>query len=86
MPISTWQFKADPDNAKHLGPMAQDFSAAFGLGADDRHIAPLDVASVSLAAIQALYAEVQEIKEKNEQLTTELQALQAQVGAGGTRQ
>ena len=44
----------------HLGPMAQDFSAAFGLGEDDRHIAPLDAAGVSLAAVQALNHKVTE--------------------------
>ncbi len=79
LPIATWQLKTDPERVKHLGPMAQDFSAAFGLGADDRHIAPADLASVSLAAIQALYAEVQELKRENERQAIELRALQAQL-------
>jgi hypothetical protein len=35
--------------------MAQDFHAAFGLGADERHIAPLDAASVALVGVQALH-------------------------------
>ena len=52
--------KGDAATVQHLGPMAQDFSAAFGLGADDRHIAPLDAAGVSLAAIQALTDKVTE--------------------------
>ena len=60
LPISTWHYKGDPTAVQHLGPMAQDFAAAFGLGADDRHIAPLDAAGVSLAAIQALHHEVTE--------------------------
>ncbi len=79
LPIATWQLKSDPERVKHLGPMAQDFSAAFGLGEDDRHIAPADLASVSLAAIQALYREVQELKLENERQAVELRALQAQV-------
>jgi len=58
LPISTWRYKGDAP--QHLGPMAQDFVAAFGLGADDRHIAPLDAAGVSLAAIQALNRKVTE--------------------------
>ena len=58
LPISTWRYKGDAP--QHLGPMAQDFSAAFGLGADDKHIAPLDAAGVSLAAIQALNRKVTE--------------------------
>jgi hypothetical protein len=40
--------------------MAQDFSAAFGLGSDDRSIATLDSSGVALAAIQALYEMVKE--------------------------
>jgi hypothetical protein len=60
LPISTWHFKGDAPAVQHLGPMAQDFAAAFGLGQDDRHIAPLDAAGVSLAAIQALNRKVTE--------------------------
>jgi hypothetical protein len=39
--------------------MAQDFAAAFGLGEDERHIAAVDMAGVSLAAIQALQDQVE---------------------------
>jgi hypothetical protein len=60
LPISTWHYKGDAESVQHLGPMAQDFAAAFGLGPDDRHIAPLDAAGVSLAAIQALNRKVGE--------------------------
>jgi hypothetical protein len=60
LPISTWRYKGDAPAVHHLGPMAQDFAAAFGLGPDDRHIAPLDAAGVSLAAVQALHHEVTE--------------------------
>lgn len=80
LPIATWQLKTDPVSVRHLGPMAQDFSAAFGLGADDRHIAPLDVASVSLAAIQALYAEVKELKEANKDMAERLRELESNRG------
>ncbi len=52
LPIATWRFK-DVD-ARHIGPMAQDFQASFGLGPDDRHIRPGDVAGVALAAVQTL--------------------------------
>ena len=55
--IERWSYKGEP--IRHLGPMAQDFAAAFGLGADDRHIFPLDAAGVALAAIQGLHAVVE---------------------------
>lgn len=59
LPLATWRFRGDTAGGRHLGPMAQDFAALFGLGPDDRTIAPLDVAGVGLAAIQALHAEVE---------------------------
>ena len=34
--ISTWSYRSDGDFAIHMGPMAQDFHAAFGIGATDR--------------------------------------------------
>ena len=37
MPISQWSMKADTAGYNHIGPMAQDFYAAFGLG-DRRQI------------------------------------------------
>ena len=54
LPISTWRYKVE-EGQVHLGPMAQDFRAAFGLGADEKHIATIDADGVALAAIQALY-------------------------------
>jgi hypothetical protein len=59
LPLSQWNFKQDP-SARHLGPVAQDFHAAFGLGTDDKHIATVDADGVALAAIQGLYQVVQE--------------------------
>lgn len=41
---------------KHLGVMAQDFKAAFGLGKDDKTIDPRDAAGVAYKAIQELNA------------------------------
>lgn len=38
----------------HLGPMAQDFHAAFNVGMDDKHMATVDEEGVALAAIQGL--------------------------------
>jgi hypothetical protein len=38
IPMASWNYKAQPASIRHLGPMAQDFYAAFGLGEDDKHI------------------------------------------------
>jgi hypothetical protein len=56
--ISRWRYKKDASDSEHIGPMAEDFYRAFGLGADDRHIAPADMAAVALSANQALDAKV----------------------------
>jgi len=53
LPITRWNFKANPE-AKRVGPMAQDFAKAFGLGKDDTKIATLDVGGIALAAIKGL--------------------------------
>jgi hypothetical protein len=55
LPIDRWKYSSDPDHADHVGPMAQDFRAVFGLGRDDRSIASIDEGGVALAAIQALH-------------------------------
>ena len=54
LPICTWNYKTQDPQVRHMGPMAQDFHAAFGLGEDERHICEVDADGVSLAAIQAL--------------------------------
>jgi len=90
LPISTWRLKADGPTVRHLGPMAQDFAAAFGLGEDDRHIAPVDMAGVGLASIQALSrkvtslettkdAEIQTLRQENAGLAKRVEALESLV-------
>lgn len=59
IPIETWNYIAEPDAIRHMGPMAQDFFAAYGLGVDDR-LHAIDVQGVALASIQALHEIVQE--------------------------
>ena len=59
LPISTWNYKTDAPRVRHMGPMAEDFHAVFGLGADEQHISPLDANGVALAAIQGLYGRSQ---------------------------
>jgi hypothetical protein len=71
LPISRWNFKGDTA-APHIGPMAQDFHAAFALGTDDKHIATVDADGVALAAIQGLN---QKLNEKD----AEIEALKQSV-------
>jgi hypothetical protein len=60
---------------RHLGPMAQDFRSALGLGDDDRTYYAVDAQGVALAAIQGLnrLVETQEMRiEKLERESREL--------------
>ena len=46
MPVTEWNLKTQDPAIRHLGPMAQDFHATFGLGSDDRHISTTDADGV----------------------------------------
>ena len=67
MRIERWRYRGD--GATHIGPMAQDFAAAFGVGDNDRVIRNLDASGVALAAIQALAAEVSELRAQLKRLS-----------------
>lgn len=54
MPISSWSYRTEPETIRHIGPTAQDFRAAFGLGTDAYSIATIDADGVALAAAKAL--------------------------------
>jgi hypothetical protein len=56
LPISTWSWKTE-NGVRHMGPMAQDFHDAFGLGPDRKSISTVDADGVALAAIQGLARE-----------------------------
>jgi hypothetical protein len=60
MPIATWNWKSQDASIRHMGPMAQDFRAAFGLGETEKGISTIDADGVALAAIQGLNAKLDE--------------------------
>jgi hypothetical protein len=75
--ISEWSYKDAPDY-RHVGPMAQDFHAEFGLGHTDKGIATLDSTGIALAAIKALIEENNALKEKNLTIEQQVRDLQMQ--------
>ena len=78
LPISTWSYKTESTEVKHLGPMAQDFKAAFGLGESDRTILQVDADGVAFAAIQALNARLIELETSNRSLAQRIKQLEAE--------
>jgi len=71
LPVSTWRYSWEPPEVRHLGPMAQDWAAAFGLGMNDTTIAGVDANGVALVSIQALYQLVGDLRQE----VTELRKL-----------
>lgn len=76
MPIERWSYKSEP-GVRHVGPTAQDFHAAFGLGADETAIGHLDLSGISLRAIQALEARTVSLQRDNDALRARLDRLEA---------
>jgi hypothetical protein len=76
MPITRWNVKGVPGQ-QHIGPVAQDFYAAFGLGVDDLHIAAGDMCGVALVAIQGLNAKVEEQQREIAELRERVQKAEA---------
>ena len=71
MEVSQWNYKAQPVNQHHIGPMAQDFYAAFHLdGQSDTTINSLDIDGINMAGIQALKKRTDELKEKVAEVET----------------
>ena len=88
MPLSMWNYISDENDTVHMGPMAQDFYAAFGLGSSDKHIAPLDANGVAFAGIQGLFElfqthdeELEALEQENEELKARVEDLEAAVDA-----
>ena len=72
LPVATWRYRWEPVSVRHLGPMAQDWHAAFGLGKGDTTIPIVDAHGVLLVAIQALRRELGELRAEVDQLHQQL--------------
>lgn len=93
LPISEWSYKEQPAT-RHIGPMAQDFHAAFAVGLDEKHISPIDEDGVALAAIQGLNAKLEQklaekdmalahLRAENQALAQRLEKLERLAGLPG---
>jgi len=83
LPLATWSYTTEDENVRHIGPVAQDFHAAFAVGSSDRTITTVDADGVALAAIQGLHELVKEkdaaLREQQKtvnELSARLQALE----------
>jgi hypothetical protein len=86
LPISSWSYRSENDDVRHIGPMAQDFRATFGLGDDERVISTVDADGVALAAAQALEqrtteqaARIEALEQRNARLEQENAEMRARL-------
>lgn len=85
VPIQTWRYKGEDESIIHMGPTAQDFYGAFGLGNDDRQIVTVDADGVTMAAIQGLYELVREQQALIAGQQAEIERMQTVLEKGGAR-
>ena len=79
VPVTTWNYITQDRSIRHMGPMAQDFYAAFGLGESELLINSVDMDGVNLAAIHALTARTDALQAENAALRQENADLRARV-------
>ncbi|HEX3467118.1 MAG TPA: tail fiber domain-containing protein [Candidatus Elarobacter sp.] len=84
LPISRWSYKSE-HGVRHVGPMAQDFYAAFKVGEDDRHITSIDEDGVALAAIKALNRSLRAQEQTSGEMIAQLRRELAAERAHGRR-
>jgi hypothetical protein len=75
MPVREWNNKAQDASIRHIGPTAQDFQAAFGLGEDPLRIGTMDADGVALAGVKALEHRTRTWNEERASLVAELERL-----------
>ncbi len=81
LPVTKWVYKTDT-NAWHIGPMAEDFYASFGLGDNNMSISTIDPSGVALVGIKALdekidaqQKEIDVLNAQNATLSSEVEKL-----------
>ncbi|HEU4882382.1 MAG TPA: tail fiber domain-containing protein [Longimicrobium sp.] len=79
VPVSSWNYITQDRSIRHMGPMAQDFYAAFGLGENELMINSIDIDGVNMAAIHALTARTDALQAENATLRQENSDLRARV-------
>lgn len=77
IPVTSWNYVSEGQKVRHLGPMAEDFFAQFGLGTGNTSIGVQDLAGVSIAAVKELDEQLQEKQAEIEKLQGEIKTLRS---------
>jgi hypothetical protein len=70
--VNTWRYDGQDESIQHMGPMAEDFYEAFGLGSSEETINTVDADGVALAAIKALSQKLDDKDERIDDLEAEV--------------
>jgi len=81
VPITRWTMIADSTNVQHLGPVAEDFFDAFGLGLGRTTIGLGDIDGVMFAGVKALEQRTRDLREALTGKTAELEEVKADLAA-----
>jgi hypothetical protein len=81
MPVRTWQYRSQAASIRHMGPTAQDFRRAFGLGESDTTITTVDADGVALAAARALARRTAAMRRENAALRASGDSLRRRLAA-----
>jgi len=79
--LTTWNYKSQAASVRHIGPMAQDFHAAFCVGESELGITTIDADGVALAAIQGLHEIVKEKDARIAKLEKEMAGMESRFAA-----
>lgn len=76
--ITQWNYLSQPE-VNHIGPTSEEFNATFGLTGSQKIISTLDVDGITIAAIQALKSENQQLRQNLRSLEEKLSRLESQI-------
>jgi len=79
LPVTTWNMIGGDRNVRHLGPVAEDFYHAFGLGLGETTIGLGDIDGVNLAAAKALEARTTHLQQQLDARDAEVARLHAEL-------
>jgi hypothetical protein len=77
IPITTWNMIGGGPEVRQMGPVAEDFYAAFPLGLGETTIGMGNIDGVNLAAVKALEARTVHLQQQLDDRTARVQALEA---------
>jgi hypothetical protein len=73
--VFNWNYKNNNPELRHIGPVSQDFHALFNVGRDVT-LNPVDTFGVTVASIQALNAEVSDLRKQVAEQQAQIAELQ----------